>query len=66
VIGGKDGEKQLVMGLPIYHGWYDQAQTGMHHRMGDKVVQDCGLSRKAAIALQEFWKGNGRRISTMQ
>jgi hypothetical protein len=52
VIGGKDGKKQLVMGVPIYHGWYDRAQTGMHHRMGDKIVQDYGLSRKAAMALQ--------------
>jgi hypothetical protein len=23
VIGGKDGKKKLVMGVPIYHGWYD-------------------------------------------
>jgi hypothetical protein len=23
VIGGKDGKKQLIMGVPIYHGWYD-------------------------------------------
>jgi hypothetical protein len=52
VIGGKDGKKQLVMGVPIYHGWYDRAQTGMHHRMGDKIVQYYGLSRKAAMALQ--------------
>jgi hypothetical protein len=52
VIGGKDGKKQLVMGVPIYHGWYDRAQTGMHHCMGDKIVQDYGLSRKAEMALQ--------------
>jgi hypothetical protein len=52
VIGGKVGKKQLVMGVPIYHGWYDRAQTGMHHRMGDKIVQGYGLSRKAAMALQ--------------
>jgi hypothetical protein len=54
VIGGNEGEKQLVMGVPIYHGWYDRDKTGMHHRMGDKVVQDYGLSRKTAIALQEM------------
>jgi hypothetical protein len=42
------------MGLPIYHGWYDRANTGMHHRLGDKVVQHYGLSRKAVIALQEM------------
>jgi hypothetical protein len=52
VIGVRDGKRQLVMGVPIYHGWYDRAQTVMHHRMGYKVVQDCGISRKAAIALQ--------------
>jgi hypothetical protein len=52
VIGGKDGKKQLVMGVPIYHGWYDRAQTGMIHRMGDKIVQYYGLSRKASMALQ--------------
>jgi hypothetical protein len=38
VIGGKDGKKQLIMGVPIYHGWYDRAKVGMHHRMGYKVV----------------------------
>jgi hypothetical protein len=54
LIGGRDGKRQLVMGVPIYYGWYDRAQTGMHHRMGDKVVQDYGLSRKAASALQRF------------
>jgi hypothetical protein len=54
VIGGKEGGKQLVMGVLIYHGWYDRAKTGMHHRMGDKVGQDYGLSRKAVIALQEM------------
>jgi hypothetical protein len=52
VIGGKDEKKQLVMGVPIYHYWHDRAHTGMYHRMGDKVVQDYGLSRKAAITLQ--------------
>jgi hypothetical protein len=34
VIGGKGGKKQLVVGVSIYHGWYDRAKTGMHHRMG--------------------------------
>jgi hypothetical protein len=54
VIGGKEGEKQLVMWVPIYHGWYDREKTGMHHRMGDKVVHNYGLSRNAVIALQEM------------
>jgi hypothetical protein len=43
--------KSMVMGVPICHGLYDRAQTDMHHRMGG-VVQDYGLSRKVAIALQ--------------
>jgi hypothetical protein len=34
------------------HGWYARAQAGMHHRMGDKVVQDCGMSKQAAVALE--------------
>jgi hypothetical protein len=37
VIGGKDGKKRFIMEVPIYHGWYERAQMGMHHRMGDKV-----------------------------
>jgi hypothetical protein len=52
MIGGRDGKKQLVTGMPIYHGWYDRARTGMHHRMGDKVLQEYGISRKAASAIQ--------------
>jgi hypothetical protein len=52
VIGGRDEKMQLAMGVPIYHGWYDRAQTGMHNPMGDKVLQDFVLSRKAASALQ--------------
>jgi hypothetical protein len=42
------------MGVPIYHGWYDRAKTGMHDRTGDKVVQDYGLSREAVISPQEL------------
>jgi hypothetical protein len=56
VIGGKEGEKQLVMGVRAHlpRLVYDRANTGMHHWIGDKVVQDYGLSRKAVIALQEM------------
>jgi hypothetical protein len=39
IIGGKKGKKQLTMGTPFYHGWYDPPQVGMHHHMGDKVAQ---------------------------
>jgi hypothetical protein len=52
MIGGKDGNNQLLMGVTIYHGWCDRAPMGVHHRMGDKVVQDFGLSRKMVAALQ--------------
>jgi hypothetical protein len=54
VIGGKEVGKQLVMGAPIYHDWYDREKTVMHRRMGDKVVQDYGLYRKVVIALHEM------------
>jgi hypothetical protein len=50
VIGGKDGTKKLIMGVPIYHVWYERAQVGMHHLMGDKVLQDYGLSKQAVVA----------------
>jgi hypothetical protein len=33
VIGGKDGKKQLIMGVPIYHVWYGRVQVGMHPQM---------------------------------
>jgi hypothetical protein len=42
VIGGKDSKKELIIGVPIYHGWY-RSQVGIHHLMGEKVVQDYGL-----------------------
>jgi hypothetical protein len=41
-----------MLGAPVYHGWYDRAQVGMHHRMGDKVVQNHDLSKRAVMALQ--------------
>jgi hypothetical protein len=52
IIGGKDGNKLLVLGAPVYYCWDDRAQVGMHHRMGDKVVQNYGLSKQAVVALQ--------------
>jgi hypothetical protein len=70
VIGGKDGKKQLIMGVPIYHGCYDRAQVGMHHRMGDKVLQDYGLSTQVAVALQvgleREWEAAGNRLEIAQ
>jgi hypothetical protein len=46
------GGKPLVMGVPVYHCWYDRFQVGMHHQMGDTLVQDCGISREDVVALQ--------------
>jgi hypothetical protein len=57
IIGGRDGNTLLVLGAPVYHGWKDRAQAGMHHRIGDKVVQNCGLSKRAVIALQVVLEG---------
>jgi hypothetical protein len=74
VIGGKDGNTQLIMGVPIYHGWYDRSQVGMHHRMGDKVVQDYGFSKQAVVTLEvgleKEWEvardNTGNRLETAQ
>jgi hypothetical protein len=52
IIGGKDGKKLLLIGAPVYHGWYDRAQVGMHYHMGDKAVQNYGLSKQAVMPLQ--------------
>jgi hypothetical protein len=40
------------MGAPIYHDWYDGAQVGTHHQMGDNVVHDYGPSKQTAVALE--------------
>jgi hypothetical protein len=66
IIGGKDGKNQSVLGTPIYHGWYDRAQVGMHHRMGDKVVQDYGLSQEATVALQNLMEREWELAATYQ
>jgi hypothetical protein len=52
IIGGRDGNKLLMLGAPVYHGWYNRAQVGMHHRMGDKEVQHYCLSKQDVMALQ--------------
>jgi hypothetical protein len=55
IIGGRDGDKLLVLGAPCYHGWYERDQAGMHHRMEDKVVQKYGLPKHA-----KSWSENGK------
>jgi hypothetical protein len=64
VVGGKDGKKQLITGVPNYPGWYDRAQVGMHHQMGDKVLQDYGLSKQAVVALEVGLERSGRPHGT--
>jgi hypothetical protein len=67
IIVGKDGKKQLVLGGgAIYNGWYDRAQVGMHHRMGDKAVQDYGLSREAVVELQNLLEREWELAATDQ
>jgi hypothetical protein len=45
IVGGKDGKRFVSMDAPIYSDFFGRFQAGMHNRMGDKVVQDFGLSR---------------------
>jgi hypothetical protein len=65
-IGGKEGKNQFVLGAPVHHGWYDRAQVEMHHRMVDKVVQDYGLFREAALALQNLLEREWELAATDQ
>jgi hypothetical protein len=58
IIRGKYGKKLLVLGAPVYHEWYDRAQVGMHHRMGDNVAQNYGLSKQAVATLQVVLERN--------
>jgi hypothetical protein len=66
VIGGKNGKKQLIMRVPIYHGWHDISQVGMHNRMGYEVVQDYSLSKHTVMVLEVVFEkecGNQREIT---
>jgi hypothetical protein len=71
IIGRKDGKTWIVPGASVYHGWYDRAQVGMHHRMVDKVVHHYGLSKQDVMALQVIleweWQASGdSRINKME
>jgi hypothetical protein len=62
IIGGKDGNKQLVLRAPIYQGWYNRSQVGMHHRM--KAVQDYGFPQEAVVVLHVLLERE-RKLATL-
>jgi hypothetical protein len=45
IVGGRDGKRCVTMDAPIYSKFFGHFQSSMHNRMGEKVVQDFGLSR---------------------
>jgi hypothetical protein len=57
IVGGRDGKKFVSMEAPIYSEFFGRFQAGMHNRMGDKVVQDFGLSRGVMQKFQEVMEG---------
>jgi hypothetical protein len=44
IVGERDGKRFMSMDAPIYSEFFGRFQAGMHNIMGDKVVQDFGLS----------------------
>jgi hypothetical protein len=57
IVGGRDGKRFVSMDVPIYSNFFGRFQAGMHNRMGDKVVQDFGLSRGIMQKFQEVMEG---------
>jgi hypothetical protein len=57
IFGGRYGKKFVSMDAPIYSEFFGRFQAGMHNRMGDKVVQDFGLSRGVMQKFQEVMEG---------
>jgi hypothetical protein len=57
IVGGGDGKRFVSMDAPIYSEFFGRFQAGIHHRMGDKVVQDFGLSRVIIQKFQEVMEG---------
>jgi hypothetical protein len=57
IVGGRDGKKFVSIEAPMYSEFFGRFQAGMHNRMGDKVVQDFGLSRGVVQKLQEVMEG---------
>jgi hypothetical protein len=57
IVGGRDGNKFVSMDAHIYLELFGRFQAGMHNHMGDKVVQDFGLSRGVIQKFQEVMEG---------
>jgi hypothetical protein len=57
IVGGRDGKTFVSMEAPIYSEFFGRFQADMHNRMGDKVVQDFGLSRGVMQKFQEVMEG---------
>jgi hypothetical protein len=53
VVGGRDRKRFVSMNSPIYSQSFGRFKAGMHNRMGDKMVQDFGLSRGIMQKFQE-------------
>jgi hypothetical protein len=57
IVGGRYGKKFVSMDAPIYSELFGRFQTGMHNRMGEKVVQNFGLPRGVMQKFQEVMEG---------
>jgi hypothetical protein len=57
ILGGRDGKRFVSMDAPIYSDFFGRSQAGMHNRMGDKLVQDFGLSRGIMQKFQDVMEG---------
>jgi hypothetical protein len=57
IVGGRDGKRFVSMDAPIYSDFCGRFQAGMYNRIGDKVVQDFGLSRGIMQKFQEVMEG---------
>jgi hypothetical protein len=57
IVRERDGKRFVSMDAPIYSDFFGRFQAGMHNRMGDKVVQDFGLSRGIMQKFKEVMEG---------
>jgi hypothetical protein len=57
IVGGRDGKQFVSMDASVYSDFFGRFQAGMHNRMGDRVVQDFGLSRGSMQKFQEVVEG---------
>jgi hypothetical protein len=66
IVGGRDGKSFVSMDAPIYSEFLGRFQAGMHNRMGDKVVQDFGLSRGIMQKFQEVMEGEWMQADVLR